>query len=122
MTGLRAFKIVCTLLILVVAWSVWAAPLWLTWDEDPAADRYRVYFNSHGGSWEECEAVVTEINQIPDPVPEPLPGQIYFIVVTGENSKGEGGTGHGLVVQCTGGDSSADGPQTTNPNYQERTE
>ena len=112
------------LLSLALAVGLLAVPAvvagWWQWDEEPRATHYRLYWTSNLTAWSACDLGEEDYNEAGDYAPNPLPGQVIYIMVTAVNRDGEEGPGeHGPIYACTTHDTgSSDSTPDNNPHYQ----
>jgi hypothetical protein len=68
------------------------------WNASIGAEGYRLYWSEWQGEFHEYQMVETTQVCVPvGTIPDPLPGEIYYIVVTAYNSAGESTTEHGDI-------------------------
>jgi len=68
------------------------------WDASPTATGYHVYWSAAPDWWPSSNVTNTSSLCLTDPAPDPVPGEVLFIVVTAHNAYGESETDHGPIV------------------------
>ena len=68
------------------------------WDRSIGASGYRVYWSSASDMWAAGSMSETAALCLADPVPDPVPGELIYFIVTAFNSHGESETEHGPIM------------------------
>jgi len=75
-----------------------ANPKLFCWDASSNATGYRVYWSDAPDWWPSSNVIDTSSLCVTDPLPESVPGEVLFFVVTAYNAYGESKTDHGPII------------------------
>jgi hypothetical protein len=73
-------------------------PRLFCWDASVNATEYHVYWSASPDWWPSSNTTSTSSLCVTDPLPDPIPGEVLFFVVTALNAYGESETDHGPIV------------------------